>query len=208
MSSLIPKKPKFLNTRARKKDFDLSSEQEKTPIVEAETANTSYLPNSKPNKSNNQGDKNWVSNIEQEEKPVGKGKQKATSSTKILNGNKQTYQKMQTENISSSPKNPYISNMITEQDGLNTNVLNPNHLKENDSINTIDDQNLTFEKNTTSIFISKHSSPSIKANHKNTNNETPATNYDQYITIEPLDCNKKNKTEEKEFTLVISKKNN
>ncbi|CAG8837636.1 20383_t:CDS:1, partial [Cetraspora pellucida] len=35
----------------------------------------------KPSKNNNQGDENWASNIEQEEKPVGKGKQKATSST-------------------------------------------------------------------------------------------------------------------------------
>ncbi|CAG8799618.1 3309_t:CDS:1, partial [Cetraspora pellucida] len=53
MSSLIPKRPKLLDTRAKKKDFDLSSEQEKTPIVEAETANMPYLPNNKPSKSNN-----------------------------------------------------------------------------------------------------------------------------------------------------------
>ncbi|CAG8653735.1 13189_t:CDS:2, partial [Cetraspora pellucida] len=45
MSSLISKKPKLHDTRAKKKDFDLSSEQKKTPIVEAETANTLYLPN-------------------------------------------------------------------------------------------------------------------------------------------------------------------
>ncbi|CAG8817857.1 16527_t:CDS:2, partial [Cetraspora pellucida] len=83
---------------------------------------------SKPSKSNNQADKNWASNIEQEEKSVGKGKQKATSST----------------------------NMVTEQDGPNTNVPNPNYLKENDSINTIDDQDLTFKENITSIPISKH----------------------------------------------------
>ncbi|CAG8732502.1 1980_t:CDS:2 [Cetraspora pellucida] len=113
MSSLIPKRLKLFDTRARKKDFDLSSEQEKTPIVEAETANITYLQN----------------------------------------------------------------NMVTEQDGTNTNVPNSNHLKENDSINTIDDQNLTFKKNTTSITISKHGSPSIEANYKNTNNETSATNY-------------------------------
>ncbi|CAG8831127.1 17346_t:CDS:1, partial [Cetraspora pellucida] len=47
----------------------------------AETANMPYLPNSKPSKNNNQGDENWASNIEQEEKPDGKGKQKAISST-------------------------------------------------------------------------------------------------------------------------------
>ncbi|CAG8738347.1 14800_t:CDS:1, partial [Cetraspora pellucida] len=70
MSSLIPKRPKLLDTRAKKKNFDLSSEQEKTPIIEVETANTPYLPNSKPSKNNNQGDENWTSNIEQEEKPV------------------------------------------------------------------------------------------------------------------------------------------
>ncbi|CAG8799616.1 3308_t:CDS:1 [Cetraspora pellucida] len=115
---------------------------------------------------------------------------------------------MQTENISYSSENPYISNMVTKQDGPNTNIPNPNHLKENNSINTIDDQDLTFEENTTSIPISKHGSPSIEANHKNTNNETSTTNYDQDITMEPLDCNKENKTEEKEFTLVTSKKNN
>ncbi|CAG8653715.1 13188_t:CDS:2 [Cetraspora pellucida] len=108
---------------------------------------------------------------------------------------------MQTENISYSPENPYISDMITEQDGPNTNVPNSNRLKENDSINTIDDQDLSFEENTTSISISKHGSPLIEANYKNTNNETPATNYDQDITMKPLDCNKENKTEEKEFTL-------
>ncbi|CAG8492438.1 3653_t:CDS:2, partial [Cetraspora pellucida] len=146
---------KLLDTRAKKKDFDLSSEQEKTPIVKAETVNMPYLPNSKPNKSNNKSDKNWASNIEQEEKPVGKGKQKATSST-------------------------------------SKNLL----------------QDLTFEENTTSIPISKHGLSSIEANYKNTNNETPATNYDQDITMEPLDYNKENKTEEKEFTLVTSKKNN
>ncbi|CAG8786681.1 298_t:CDS:1, partial [Cetraspora pellucida] len=67
---------------------------------------------------------------------------------------------------------------------------------------------LTFEENTTSIPISKHGLLSIEANHKNTNNETPATNYDQDITMKPLDCNKENKTKEKEFTLVTSKKNN
>ncbi|CAG8824149.1 1943_t:CDS:2, partial [Cetraspora pellucida] len=113
-------------------DFDLSSEQEKTPIIEAETANTPYLPNSKPSKNNNQDNENWVSNIEQEEKPVGKGKQKATSSTNENN------------------------------------------------------KDVTFEENTTSIPISKHGSPLKEANHKNTNNETPATNYDQNITIELL----------------------
>ncbi|CAG8827072.1 15893_t:CDS:1, partial [Cetraspora pellucida] len=80
ISSLIPKRPKLLNTRTKKRNFDLSSEQEKTPIIEAETANMPYLPNSKPSKSNNQDDENWASNIKQE-KPVGKGKQKATSST-------------------------------------------------------------------------------------------------------------------------------
>ncbi|CAG8728636.1 10477_t:CDS:1 [Cetraspora pellucida] len=115
---------------------------------------------------------------------------------------------MQTENISYSSENLYISDIVTEQDGPNTNIPNPNHLKENNLINTIDDQNLTFEENTASISISKHGSPLIEANYKNTNNETSATNYDQDITIELLDCNKKNKTEEKEFTLITSKKNN
>ncbi|CAG8784055.1 14522_t:CDS:2 [Cetraspora pellucida] len=124
MSSLILKRPKLLDTRAKKKNFDLSSEQEKTPIIKAETANMPYLPNSKLSKSNNQSDENWASNIEQEEQPVGKGKQKATSS------------------ISKNSKD------------------------------------LTFEENTSSIPISKHGSPSIEANHKNTNNETSATNYD------------------------------
>ncbi|CAG8835963.1 9492_t:CDS:1, partial [Cetraspora pellucida] len=106
------------------------------------------------------------------------------------------------------PENPYISNMVTEQDGPNTNVPNPNHSKENDSINTIDDQDVTFEENTTSIPISKHGSSLMEMNHKNTNNETPATNHNQDITMEPLNCNKENKTEEKKFTLVTSKKNN
>ncbi|CAG8481389.1 10704_t:CDS:2 [Cetraspora pellucida] len=154
MSSLIPKRPKLLNTRAKKKDFDLSSKQEKTSIIEAETANIPYLPNSKPSKNNNQGDKNWASNIEQKEKPVGKDKQKATSFTNENN------------------------------------------------------KDVTFKENTTSIPISKHGSPLKKANHKNINNATPATNHDQDITMEPLDCNKENKIEEKKFTLVTSKKNN
>ncbi|CAG8765500.1 9134_t:CDS:2, partial [Cetraspora pellucida] len=59
-----------------------------------------YLPNSKPSKSNNQGDKNWTSNIEQEEKPVGKGKQKATSSTSENNKvkNNKTHAIANTEN--------------------------------------------------------------------------------------------------------------
>ncbi|CAG8812086.1 9585_t:CDS:1, partial [Cetraspora pellucida] len=56
---------------------------------------------------------------------------------------------MQTEDISYSPENPYISDMVTEQDGPNTNIPNPNYSKENDSINTIDDQDVTFEENTT-----------------------------------------------------------
>ena len=115
---------------------------------------------------------------------------------------------MQTENISYSPENPYISDMVTEQEGQNTNVPNSNHLKENDLINTIDNQNSTSEENTTSIPIPKHGLPLIEANHKNTNNKTPAANYDQDITMEPLDCNKENKTEEKEFILITSKKNN
>ncbi|CAG8563047.1 24563_t:CDS:2 [Cetraspora pellucida] len=114
-----------------------------------------YLPNSNPNKSNNQCDESWTSNIEQKEKSVGKDKQKATS---------------------------FIS--------------------ENNKIKN----SKTHAENTTSIPIPKHNSPLIEANHKDTNNETSAANYDQDITIELLDCNKENKTKKKEFILSFQKK--
>ncbi|CAG8692999.1 16108_t:CDS:1, partial [Cetraspora pellucida] len=60
MSSLIPKRPKLLDIRVRKKNFNLSSKQEKTPIIEAKAASMSYSSNSKPNKSNNQNNKSWA----------------------------------------------------------------------------------------------------------------------------------------------------
>ncbi|CAG8781564.1 11021_t:CDS:1, partial [Cetraspora pellucida] len=41
----------------------------------------------------------------------------------------------------------------------------------------------------------------IEANHKDTDDETFVTNLDQDVTMELLDSDKENKTEEKEFTL-------
>ena len=81
MSSLIPKQPKLLNTRTRKKDFDLSSEKEKTSVLDAKVVNLFHSSKSKPSNSNDKNENSWASNIEQEEKPVGKGKQKVIPST-------------------------------------------------------------------------------------------------------------------------------
>ncbi|CAG8540854.1 8535_t:CDS:2 [Cetraspora pellucida] len=48
----------------------------------------------------------------------------------------------------------------------------------------------------------------MEINHKDTDDKIDATNLDQDETIKPLNSNKKNKAEEKEFTLITSKKNN
>ncbi|CAG8765751.1 6934_t:CDS:1, partial [Cetraspora pellucida] len=62
----------------RKKDFDLSSEKEKTFVLETEVKSILYSSKNEPSKSNTKNGKNQASNIEQEGKLAGKGKQKAT----------------------------------------------------------------------------------------------------------------------------------
>ncbi|CAG8757097.1 3518_t:CDS:1, partial [Cetraspora pellucida] len=81
MSSLIPKRPKLFNTRTRKKDFDLSSEKEKTSVLDTEVESILYSSKNEPSKSNSKNGKSQASNIEQEGKLARKGKQKATSFT-------------------------------------------------------------------------------------------------------------------------------
>ncbi|CAG8588837.1 1962_t:CDS:2, partial [Cetraspora pellucida] len=76
---------KFLREVTRKKDFDLSSEKEKTLVLDTKVENISHLPKSKPSNSNNKNKNSWASNIEQEEKLVGKGKQKAILLTSEVN---------------------------------------------------------------------------------------------------------------------------
>ncbi|CAG8743050.1 812_t:CDS:1, partial [Cetraspora pellucida] len=56
-------------------------------------------------------------------------------------------QKMQAENISYSSNNLYITNIITEQEGPSTKVLESNNLKNDNSIDIINEQEATFEEN-------------------------------------------------------------
>ncbi|CAG8525945.1 13668_t:CDS:2, partial [Cetraspora pellucida] len=238
MSSLIPKRPKLLDTRTRKKDFDLSSEKEKTHVLEAEVESESYSVKDEPSKSNNKNVKSGASNTEQEGKPVGKGKQKAIPSTGDNNkaksdkarvdvntvnteNNKQTEaehvhttrDKVDTQdnvndNTTSDSTDLDNKNMITEQNGPSTKVLEPNHSKKGDLINNANIPDSTSKENPNSASTLNQDSLPMEINHKDTDGETSATNLDQDVTMEPFDSDKENKAEEKEFTLVTSKKNN
>ncbi|CAG8538488.1 8746_t:CDS:2, partial [Cetraspora pellucida] len=177
---------------------------------------------SKPSNSNNKNENSWASNIKQEEKPVDKGKQKAIPLTSKVNkaksdktcvdinteNNKQadtehvhiTHDKMDTQDNT--------NNMITKQEGPSTKVLESNNLKKDNSIDIINDQEATSEKNPSNTSTPNQNILLMEVNCKNTDDQTPVANLDQNITMEPSDCNKENRTDEKEFTLVTSKKNN
>ncbi|CAG8618447.1 3696_t:CDS:2, partial [Cetraspora pellucida] len=171
----------------RKKDFDLSSEKEKTSVLDTKVVNVSHSSKSEPSNSNDKNENSWASNIEQEEKPVGKGKQKVIPSTS------EAYK---------------AKNMVTEQEGPSTKVLESNNLEKVVSTDIANDQKVTSEENPNSTSTPNQNSLLVEDNYKNTDDQTLVANLDQDITMEPLDCDKENRTDEKEFTLVTSKKNN
>ncbi|CAG8679989.1 8982_t:CDS:2, partial [Cetraspora pellucida] len=154
--------------------------KEKTSVLDTEVESILYSLKNEPSKSNTKNEKSQASNIEQEGKLAEKGKQKATSFT----------------------------NMITEQEGPSTKVSEPNYSEKSDLIDNINNQDSASMESPNSTSMLNQDSLSIEANHKDTGDETSVTNLDQDVTMEPLDSDKENKTEEKEFTLVTSKKNN
>ncbi|CAG8783492.1 1009_t:CDS:1, partial [Cetraspora pellucida] len=131
-----------------------------------------------------------------------KEQKKSLTETNKLNQN------MQIENISYSLNNLYITDMITEQEGPSTKVSESNYSEKSNLIDNINNQDSASMKSPNSTSMLNQNSLSIKANHKDTDDKTSVTNLDQDVTMELLDSDKKNKTEEKEFTLITSKKNN
>ncbi|CAG8710069.1 14206_t:CDS:2, partial [Cetraspora pellucida] len=59
--------------------------KEKTSVLDTKVENISHLPKSEPSNSNNKNENSWASNIEQEEKLISKGKQKAIPLTREVN---------------------------------------------------------------------------------------------------------------------------